>query len=64
MIVRDNAKSWTSGGKAPSQMMAIEFDEQCCMCEKYIPNNARVLRHDKTRHILCVSCLVGIAELK
>jgi hypothetical protein len=64
MIIKDRAKSWISGGKPPSTTGPIEFDEMCCVCEKYIPNDALILRHIATNHIICLICLTHIAEIK
>ena len=41
----------------------IEFGEICSLCDNEIPNGSLVLRHTDTTNILCLICLVKIAEV-
>ena len=64
MIVKDTTKSTIRGGQPPSRSVQIEFEEICSMCDKEIPNNKLCLRHVTTGNVLCLLCLVAIAEMK
>jgi len=35
----------------------------CCVCERSVPEGSLVLIHDETRLIICLICLVEIAEV-
>lgn len=59
MIIRSQAKSYFTG-ENPDDKIA---NEKCRLCNRKIPNNALVLRHTTTKSIICLLCLVDIAEL-
>lgn len=63
MIVKSLAQSRIIGGTVPSQTAAIEFEEQCSLCDQSVPDGAVVLRHVETNNIICVPCLGFIALL-
>jgi len=64
MIIKDKAKSHFTSNEPPSQTCTIEFEEMCCICDKNIPNDAIVLRKKENGHIICIFCLVDIAQIK
>lgn len=64
MIERSQAKSHVTDSTPPSMSCAIEFEEICCICDKDIPNGSIVLRKVETKHIICVLCLLEIAQVK
>lgn len=63
MIIKDKTKNRIIGGEKYDPMIAISFEEICCMCGLEIPDKATILRHETTKHILCVLCLVDIASI-
>lgn len=38
--------------------------EHCIVCNRSIPENRPVIRHSETGKIICVICLVEVADLK
>jgi len=63
-MIKSTAHSNILKGDTPASLKNIEMQEQCSLCERAIPDGKMVLRHDKTRNILCVLCLVEIAEIQ
>lgn len=47
----------------PRQTGIIVFDETCCLCNRNIPDGKMVLRHIETKKIICLLCLVDMAEI-
>jgi hypothetical protein len=64
MITKSFARSNISGGDPPSQTIPIEFEELCVLCEKPIPHGRVVLRKSENNNIICLLCIVEIAEVK
>ena len=58
------ARSRIIGGKPPSTTSPIKFEEICCVCDKEIPDGKLVIRHKKSENIICLFCLVGLAEVE
>lgn len=40
-----------------------QVDEACCICENTYPGGASVLRRHENNKIICIPCLVEIAEV-
>lgn len=39
------------------------IEEECALCNRTVPKGALVLRKKETNKIICIPCLVEIAEL-
>lgn len=37
--------------------------EKCCACEEEQPEDKTVIRHENTDNIICITCLIAIAEM-
>lgn len=59
MISKDKAKTIPFQDKFSNE----SFDEICSLCDKKIPSGSAVIRHDTTQNILCLMCLIEIAEI-
>lgn len=60
---KSTAKSKFIGGGNLSMSSTIEMQETCSLCENSIPDGRLVLRHEYTHNIICVFCVVGLAEV-
>lgn len=66
MIERSVAKSSIPGPDNPANPRMtgrIEFEEQCCLCDRDVPNGMVVLRKKENNRIMCLVCLVDIAQM-
>ena len=64
MIKKSTSKSRISHNISPNLNKVIEFEEICYLCNKEIPEGKLVLRHEVTRNIICLFCLIKIAEIQ
>lgn len=67
MIIKDYAKNRIAdNGSAtiPSQMAILSFEEQCCLCDREIPNGKLLLRKLDNRRVLCLFCILEIAAVE
>lgn len=60
MVKKDRTRNRTIGGTPLSNMVAIEFEEICCICSTNIPKDTAILRHHPSLRIICRSCLLEI----
>jgi hypothetical protein len=61
--LRSIAKSRFLTPSTPNVLATIEMQEQCSLCENAIPDGRAVLRNDYTHNIICVFCVIRIAEM-
>ena len=64
MIIKSGAKSHYTSNEPPSMTCRIEFEEICSVCDKEIPEGALVLRKVETNNIICLLCVIDIAEIQ
>jgi len=64
MIVKSTAKSRKLGGELPPHTSNIEIDEMCALCDRNIPDGKLVLRRKENARVICLICIVEIAEVK
>lgn len=55
IITKSYARSHLSG--------VIIFDEMCCICDRNIPEGKLVLRYRVNNRVICLLCIVAIAEV-
>lgn len=36
---------------------------RCCICERLLPETKLILRHVETQKVICIFCLIDIAEI-
>jgi len=49
--------------KSVAGALSDEFDERCSLCRNVIPDGQLVVRNNYTHQMICVLCIVGIAEI-
>ena len=64
IITKSYARSRIVGGTSPLTTIPIEFEEICCVCNKEISNSKMVLRHRETKNVICLFCILAIAEIE
>lgn len=65
MIKASETKSWSwEGDTIPSMTAKLIFDEQCCVCNRHIPDKVKCLRNTDTKNIICILCIIDIAEVE
>lgn len=40
----------------------IKDDRICCFCKKLIPKDSFIVKNEETANILCLICLIELAE--
>lgn len=48
----------------PSITANLTMNEECSICDKAIPEGKMCLRKEETNNIICLLCVIEIAEVK
>lgn len=63
MLTKSQAKSTLYKAGNPRQLKDLEIEEKCALCHRELVDGALILRNTETKQILCLICLVDIAEI-
>lgn len=64
IVTKSFARSRITSSEPPSQCVPMEFEEMCCLCGNYMPHGQLVLRHRVSDKVICILCIVAIAEVE